>query len=587
MGWAAGRWRLYGLALRELGRSLPAAFARAGRGPRWRIPRPERLLFAPQDLRTADATYAQDVADGVFVFAGRTVEIAGRSPFSITPPSPAWSDALFGFAWLRHHKANGTPAARETARALVADAIGPHSRRLEREAGRNTPVLARRVISFLCQSPLLLNGADHAFYERFLRSLGRGVASLERDAASARNPLDRLLAATALSYAALCCSGLENRLRRATRMLSAELNAQILTDGGHVSRNPGVLIDLLLDLLPLRLLYKSRGIAAPEALGLAVDRMMPMLRFLRHGSGELALFNGMGATAIDNLATLLSYDVLRPLSRHGIGPSGYVRLDAAGTLVIADVGEAPPLTAAGPACAGCLAFELSSGRQRLVVNAGIPRSAGAEPTVGRRTADHSTLGLGGISSALFLNDRDGAVAEWLEERLGPVLIAGPGHVTVEMQESDGADETTIVASHDGYVTPFGLRHARTLRLASDGTRLDGTDRLLAAGESAASAPDALIRFHLHPAVRASLDDSSAGATLDLPGGERWRFAAEGGELTLADSTYYGGADGWHPTRQLVVRVAAEGRGPISWRFVREQGRAESPPPAAASSAASS
>jgi uncharacterized heparinase superfamily protein len=575
VGWAADRWRLYGLAVREAGRTLSRPSLRLARSPSFRVPTPDRLLFAPQDLRTSDATHAADMAEGYFTFAGRTVEVRGGSPFAVAAPSPAWAEALYGFAWLRHHKAAGTAGAREAARALVAEAIGPHVRRLERGVGRETAVVARRLISFLCQSPLLLNGADHGFYGRFLRVLGRSVAALEKDGAGARDPLDRMAAAIALSYAALCCGGFENRLRRATRLLTAELDAQVLADGGHVSRNPAVLVDLLLDLLPLRLLYKSRGIAAPEALSAAVDRMMPMLRFLRHGTGELALFNGMGATAIDHVATLLSHDVARAPLPRGPGPSGYARLEGANAVVIVDVGPVPPVGAAGLAGAGCLSFEFSTGRNRLVVNAGTARAAGSERRTGRETAAHSTLGIGSVSSALLL-DEDEGVAGWLRERLGPVLLSGPKRVTATV-EPEAGESAHLIASHDGWCSRFAAIHHRTLRLASDGSRLEGEDHL--AAEAPAGAPaEAVLRFHLHPAVRAELADDGSEATLALGSGERWGFKAEGGRVGLEDSTYHGGAEGWRPTRQLVVRPEGPADGAIRWSFARHGG--DKPPPSA-------
>ena len=53
-------------------------------------PVPTRLLFAPQDLRTADPTIATDIYSGFFAFSGRAITTGGRSPFAFTPPSRAW-----------------------------------------------------------------------------------------------------------------------------------------------------------------------------------------------------------------------------------------------------------------------------------------------------------------------------------------------------------------------------------------------------------------------------------------------------------------------------------------------------------------
>src|SRR6266542_4272307 len=45
----------------------------------------DRLLIAPQDLRTADATRATEIYAGRFVFAGKVVICDARSPFEIGP----------------------------------------------------------------------------------------------------------------------------------------------------------------------------------------------------------------------------------------------------------------------------------------------------------------------------------------------------------------------------------------------------------------------------------------------------------------------------------------------------------------------
>lgn len=570
MGWAADRWRLYGLAFREAGRAPILWLRRSARAPSGRVPRPDRLLFAPQDLRTSDPTIAQDVYSGLFTFAGRDVETRGRSPFDVEPPSDDWARALYGFSWLRHLRAADTPLARENARALVGEAIGPRRRELRRGIGREPRVVARRVISFLCQSPLVLNGADPAFYASFLRAIGRGVSALDGDAVAARRPIDRLAAAVALSYAALCCSGLENRLRRATRLLAAELDAQILPDGGHVSRHPGALIEILLDLLPLRLLYASRSIEAPEALARAIDRMMPMIRYLRAGGRELALFNGMGPTAVDHLATLLSYDTVRGSPPAYAEQSGYARLEASGTVLIADTGPAPPLDSAGTAHAGCLSFEMTVGGTPLVVNVGSPLAAGPARTAARRTAAHSTLSLADASSGLLIEDAPGEVARFVERRLGTVLAAGPAAVKSE-RSIDAEGWAVCTASHDAYEPSLGVTHERRWSLAPHGGRLDGADRLLGTGRDRDPPAQALLRFHLHPGVGARRD--GATGTVDLAigkGGEVWRFRSETGAASLEESIYFGGPQGRRPTLQIVVRLAPapDARNPARWSFER-------------------
>ena len=49
--------------------------------------RADRLIIAPHDLRTADATRAAEIYAGRFVFAGKIVTCHGRSIFDLEPPS--------------------------------------------------------------------------------------------------------------------------------------------------------------------------------------------------------------------------------------------------------------------------------------------------------------------------------------------------------------------------------------------------------------------------------------------------------------------------------------------------------------------
>src|SRR5262249_41669514 len=65
----------------------------------------DRLVIAPQDLRTSDATRASEIYSGRFVFAGKVVVSDARSPFEVTPPSDEWAAGLHGFSWLRHLRA--------------------------------------------------------------------------------------------------------------------------------------------------------------------------------------------------------------------------------------------------------------------------------------------------------------------------------------------------------------------------------------------------------------------------------------------------------------------------------------------------
>ena len=225
---------------------------------------------------------------------------------------------------------------------------------------------------------------------------------MRRSLKQTRAGYPRLQALIALNYATLCMHGQSGALRGDARRLVEELRYQILPDGGHISRNPGVLIELLVDLLPLRQLFSARQLQPPAAINNAIDRMMPMLRFFRHADGNFAQFNGMGPTPIDLLATVLAYDDARGTPVSNAPHSGYQRIDAGNSALLMDTGKPPPLAVSQEAHAGCLSFELSWKQHRLVINCGLP-AVNRENwrQVARATPAHATVTVNDMSSCRF------------------------------------------------------------------------------------------------------------------------------------------------------------------------------------------
>ena len=164
---------------------------------------PERLVIAPQDIRTSDPTVAADIGAGYFAFGGRIVNAHGRSPFAIEPASDAWARQLAGFGWLRHLRAADTPGRRRQARQLVQNFLAAHARPAHDPAWRPA-VAARRTLSWLSQSPVILDGADAAFYRAFMQTLETHRAHLERQLSGGLRGIDRLIVALALTEFGLC-----------------------------------------------------------------------------------------------------------------------------------------------------------------------------------------------------------------------------------------------------------------------------------------------------------------------------------------------------------------------------------------------
>ncbi len=525
--------------------------------------RADRLIIAPHDLRTADATRAAEIYAGRFVFAGKIVTCHGRSIFELEPPSEDWEVSLLGFGWLRHLRAADTALTRANARSLVDDWMSNPANQ-KRAISRRADVLSRRVISLLSQAPLVLGDTDSKFYRKYLRGLSREIRYLRYTMLDIPDGVPRLQVLVALCYAALCLANQAKQIRGASRKLSDELQRQILPDGGHISRNPGALIELLIDLLPLRQTFAARNIAPPPALLNAIDRMMPMLRFFRHGDGSVALFNGMSGTPSDLIATLLAYDDTHGAPMASMPHTGFQRLDAGQMTVIIDTGPPPPPSVSQDAHAGCLSFEMSSGTSRIVINCGMP-STGRDNwrAFARSTAAHSTLTCHETSSCQFVE-----MSTMKKLLLGAPIIAGPQNV--ENFREVVSNGELLTTSHDGYVQRFGLIHRRVLMASPDGTRLDGEDTISPAPNARVrnNETDYALRFHLHPSVKANRLTDARGVMLVLPNRDVWTFEALDDRVDLEDSVFLAGTDGPRRTAQIVIRQDTRHASSIRWSFVR-------------------
>lgn len=559
---SGGSKRLLALVASEVWRRAKRRL-RAGPKYRWRFGgrTPDRVLVAPPDLRHADPQIAHEIYSGSFPFSGHLVKTGGQSPFQIQVADRGWLKSLHGFRWLRHMRAANTELSTANARALVSDWISVHGSSIGGIAWE-PGTTAKRIIAWLQHSNVVLQGADFAFYRGFLKSLAAQIRYLRWAVHGMPEGKEKLRAHVAIAFAALSLPASAATVRAATRQLGEELDRQILPDGGHVSRHPLAVVEVLADLLPLKQTYMNQAEAPPDALMGAIERMLPALRFFRHCDGALARFNGMGATIQDRIAAILRHDDTGGAPLTHAPHSGYERLAMGDTVVIADTGLPPPPELSNSANAGCLSFEMSCGHYAFIVNCGIDTYGAPDVRpLGRATAAHSTLTLNDTSQARFNH------ASRLRGFLGTPLLGGPTLINRNRADTDQAQ--SFIAAHDGYLSHFGLYHERGMELADGGRRLIGIDRVYRPGGEPPRAGDRdsiAVRFHLHPDIELAMDGTYLWLT--ARDGVRWRFSSPDVAPTVEDSIFFAGLSGPRRSRQIVLTALASETPALRWRFER-------------------
>ncbi len=450
---------------------------------------------------------AQELYRGHFAFAGQALDCQPNEVFSISAPDSAWAAELAGFAWLGHLEAAGFALYRSFARAMV-EAWGDHGKSRDRHSD------CTRLLSFARHGGFLLTGASAEFEKRFLAIASREARRLQgRRIQSDREGLRQW---AALLSAALAFRGGEDLRVQASHGLSAAVAAVILPDGGPVSRNPQDLLAVLLDVIPLRETLTGQRLAVPPPLAASIERALPMLRMLCHGDGGLALFQGADATRKVAVRAVLDHDCVAGQPLVHAPHSGYCRLAQGSAVVIADCGPAS-------ACNSALAFEFSDGPHRIVGNCGMPSHA---------------------------------KAAWREAAKSPAA-----HSTLDHSGGWRVPEAKVTVSPQGMLlTARSITHERDLYLAASGHDFRGEDRIVS------SASGFVLRFHLHPSVRAWQDRKGANVLLMLANHAAWKFTARGGDVSLEDSLFLATGEGPHECRQIVIRGQAQEASRVNWAF---------------------
>jgi len=540
---------------------------------------PARLLYAPFDMHLADPKLAHEFYHGRFPLGGRIVQAGSHSPFLIEPPSREWGDALYDFSWLNHMAAAETELAAAHARALTLDWIDMEGKKPAGYAW-GAVLAARRLMAFLAHGEALFAGATPVFQKRFLKAIGLHMRYLRLAFAGEKDAAGRLYIAVVLAMAALCApahGGKRGRkaLLKAKHRLEKELARQILPDGGHISRNPAIMLELLVYLVPLHYAYTQSLQTPPPLLVVALDRMLPALRFFRHCDGTLANFNGVGPILAQRLDIVLNAVEAAGAPLAQAPHSGYQRLSGGDTVVLADTGSPLAKKLTATANAGCLSFEMSSGLQRFIVNCGIDPYGPAEfRFFGRLTAAHSTATLADSSSCRFARG-DKPLSRFAGRRL---------HVRAARIEEE--DRQGFIAAHNGYQQSFGLIHERAISLSRDGAVLEGCDRfyqeprrpgLWRRRPAAAENVPVAVRFHVHPDITVTHEgtaiDAETGQEQDrirLQGeyGEAWLFSADC-PVRLEDSIYFSGLGGPAKTQQYVLHFSTAECDRVHWSFRRD------------------
>jgi len=538
-----------GTAMRQAYRRLAVDMGGPMRALGLRTGRPQAFFDIKSDLQYGQADQGQAILKGHFLYAGQTVDVgANGDPWSIALPSEDFAIWLHGFSWLEDLNVLGSTTAAVRARFLLDRWIAVYGK--WNPYSWQPDILATRLYNVLAHwSPMLtLDKLTEAAQARRINVM-RQLKRLRRIYKRTTPGLSRFQAAAALAIGgARMTERSDGFLGRGLDWLDDEIEAQVMPDGGHVSRSPEQTLRALEILLTLDQILSRRGVEGTRAMGRAIDRLLPAAALFKAADGGLVSFNGGSAVLSSRIATSFAAIPKSPKTLTTCPHMGYQRVANGKSVLVLDTGSSPERPFDLDAHLAPLALEFSTEAGRLFVNCGWSKEQpGSWRRPMRSTAAHTTLTLGDRSSGNLIKSGFAAclVGDAIARAAGPARAA----------RKDQPQGTWIEAAHEGYVKTTGLTHSRRLYLDADGHDFRGEDSLSVPTGAVPISHDKIpfdIRFHLHPDVRVSLAQDQKSALLIQPGQIAWRFRTDGGPLTIEQSAYL--AEGYRPGKceQIVI-----------------------------------
>jgi len=330
---------------------------------------------------------------------------------------------------------------------------------------------------------------------------------------------------------ALICAGLffsgdeaEGWFNKGLKIITSELEEQVLPDGGHFERSPMYHAIILEDLLDLINFYKAYNFEVPNTWLAIVKKMSSWLRGMIHPDGDIVLFNdaafGIAAKPQElfDYCDRLGLDVAdrKEGGLNHFNETGYISWKQNDIAAFLDVAAIGPDYLPGHAHADTLSFELSLFGKRVFVDSGTScYGISAERLRQRSTAAHNTVML----------DDENSSEVWSGFRVA--RRARPINLKVESNK----EATTISCCHTGYQRlPGHPTHCRTWQFGDCSITI--SDTIIGNFKKCVG------RFHIHPDIEVTRnpDEKSGLFIIDSTHTIHWKI--DGGTVTITESSYH-------------------------------------------------
>jgi len=455
------------------------------------------------------------------------------------------------FEWLRDLREVPNERARIRCRDLFNEW---HSTNLEWDGSTwTTEFISKRLSNILFCYGTFADTAKVEFQEKLMKSFATQARCLELDWKKINNDKDRMYALLGMMAGRICLTTVKDEIDDIIEKVIEETDNIFNVDGMHISRKPHIHFEILKIIIEIQYLGKSSSIQYRDKYDQIINKVTSCSKMLQHTDGSVVNFNGGSKFSKGLISQLISKSNSTIKSYNGITKDGFSRMNLKSTSIFFDTGN--PNNKSENWHAGTLSFELSYGKNLIVVNNGFMNTETKWTKALRGTSAHSTIAIDGKNSSNLDNHKkEGRIA----------------HTTNKIFEKT-KDGFFASALHNGYFASHGIYHKRKIMLHENGNKITGKDELIYSGAPGAIPLEAELRFHLSPNLKPAAV-LSGDILLRLKNGSGWSFKTKESSVSLQESIFVDQLN-ILKSEQIYINVSlknlrSSGNRVIEWEFYK-------------------
>ncbi len=305
----------------------------------------------------------------------------------------------------------------------------------------------------------------------------------------------------------------DDNITKIIEFLNSEIKKNILSDGGHISRNPHKALLYLEDLLQIYYMLKNHKRFEIAFIRTSIDRLALFVKSMRHPDGSLAIFNGGYLSDKNKIDYLLSLSNAPAEQSLNLRNSGYVKIVSENAAIFFDIGNKTKNNNS------LLSFELSVDNNKLITNLGDK--------------------LSNIEGSLFVNDNLARLNNscLIIKSKDKILSFDLSINSLKIERRSEENWDIIKFIYHGF-NNLGISYYRTVYVSRHGyTYILGEDLLSFKKNPTKTIQEAFIRFNLSPQIKAVEFYRKAQMVLFSLEDTEYAFSSADNKINLSKNIY--------------------------------------------------